>query len=250
MDSENGTNHSGVIEAFRSLQARNQDYTALLQQACSAFSSFGCDLAKVSLPPADCLQILGHSTNRMTDACLQAFQNTDYSSLLSRCADTIRRFSIPQSVELSQIISASLQNIPNDRFLAYANQELTQSYLSALEHIKVCVPEDTREEIQEKVIEPAKKEKCISIDTLLSIISIVLTILIFLYEQTVNQDYQRSEDLQVAELHESVQQLTDEISELSGVIQQLTNEVGELSDQSQCTAETALDAPNMDNKPN
>ena len=250
MDSENGTNYSGVIETFRSLQAQNQDYAALLQQACSAFSSFSSDLAKVSLLPTECLQILEHSTSRMTDACLQAFQNTDYSRLLSQCADAICRFSVPQSVELVQVVSASFQNLSNDGLLAYANKELTQSCLSALEHIKVRVPEDTREEIQEKVIEPAKKEKHISVDTLLNIVSIVLTILFFLYEQVVNQGYQQSEDLQVAELHESVQQRTDEISELSSVIQQLTNEVGELSDQSQCTAETALDAPDMDNEPN
>ena len=250
VDFEINRNYSGLIDAFQSIQEMNQERMQRIQQACDACFSFGDKLSKISLFPMEQLQIVSCASDCMANYFQSSLPSFDFSFVLDRISETIHQFNLARSVEMTNFVNEVLRNLPSYKAASDAREELLDSYLSALERFKFYVPVDTREEIQEKIIEPAKKEKHVSIDTLLSIASIILTILIFLYEQTVSQGYQRSEDIQVAELHESVQQLTDEISELSGIIQQLNNEVGKLSDQSQCTAESALDAPNMDSKPN
>ena len=242
VDIEINRNYSGMIDALQSIREKNEEYIQQIQQACDACFSFGDKLSKISLFPMEQLQIVSCASDYMANYFQSSLPAFDFSFLLDRISETIRQFNLTSSVEMTNIINEVFRDLPSHKAASDAREKLLDSYLSALE--------DTREEIQSKVIEPAKKEKHISIDTLINIASIILTILIFLFEQLSSYTAQQESERQIAALSERNQQLMDELSELGGIIQHLTNEVGELSDQLQSATETSLESPNMDNKPN
>ena len=250
VDIEINRNYSGMIDALQSIREKNEEYIQQIQQACDACFSFGDKLSKISLFPMEQLQIVSCASDYMANYFQSSLPAFDFSFLLDRISETIRQFNLTSSVEMTNIINEVFRDLPSHKAASDAREKLLDSYLSALELFKFYVPEDTREEIQSKVIEPAKKEKHISIDTLINIASIILTILIFLFEQLSSYTAQQESERQIAALSERNQQLMDELSELGGIIQHLTNEVGELSDQLQSATETSLESPNMDNKPN
>lgn len=246
MVNEKGNNYNGIIDAFKSVQKTNVDCLESVRKACSLWSSIGKEFAEVSLPPIDQLQALSRSAGLMSDICSKAFENVDYTLLLNQCADAIHQFSFSQSLELVNIANSVLRNLPSFKVPTYNEEKLLGSCLTALEKIKPYVSEEAQKEIQGNVIGPAKKSSSISIDTVLSIASIVLTILIFLFEQLSGYAAQQASEKQIAALSESNQQLTDELGKLGGIIQQLTNEVSELSDQLDRSIEPDLHMPDSD----
>ena len=109
------------------------------------------------------------------------------------------------------------------------------------------MPDEVNQEIQENVITPAKKNQ-LSIDTLLSIIAIVLTVLIFAFEQVSDCISKQENEKDLDALCQSNQQLASDIEELSGTIQQLTDEVSELNNCLDSFREVALNEDDSDCK--
>lgn len=172
----------------------------------------------------------------------QAFDTT---ALTNQIADIVRKQNLELSFELAKKIDLSLFEQAFPAGTLSESNEVIDRCVATLEKATPYMPDDVNREIQDTVIDPAKKNQ-LSIDTLLSIISIVLTILIFVFEQATGWISQQENKKDLVTLCESNQQLSGEIDELGRTIQQLTNEVSELNERLDSFREGSLNEDDSD----
>lgn len=173
-------------------------------------------------------------------------QAIDTSALINQIAEIVRKQNLQLSSELVRNITfSSFEQSSSADTLSESSDEVIDRCVSTLEKATTYMPDDVSREIQDTVIAPAKKKK-LPTDTLLNVIAIVLTILIFVFEQATGWISQQQNKKDLDALCESNQQLSGEIDELGRTIQQLTDEVGELSERLDSSREGSLNENDSD----
>ena len=173
-------------------------------------------------------------------------QSIDTTVLARQITDIVRRQNFQLAAD--DLVKAMDISFPEHLFHVsspFPSSEVIDRCVAALEKATPYMPDDVNREIQDTVIAPAKKKQ-LSVDTLLSILALVLTILIFVFEQVTGHIAQLEDEKALDALCESNQQLAGEIDELSRTIQQLTDEVGELSNCVNRLSEVTLDEKEPD----
>lgn len=182
------------------------------------------------------------NSEKISQYISQAF---DTSALINQIADIVRKQNLQLSSELVRNITFSSFEQSSSAGTLSESDEAADRCVAALEKATSYMPDDVSREIQDTVIAPAKQKE-LPTDTLLSIISIVLTILIFVFEQATGWISQQENQNDLDTLCESNQQLSSEIDELGRTIQQLTDEVGELSERLDSSREGSLNENDSD----
>lgn len=245
MQTEEALDFQKFVSAYQAAQFLDASQLALIRRAYSAFSFFGKDLDKIWQEQAEYFRSvsfsLPYSTSKIKQYISEAF---DTAALVHQIADIVREQNLCKISNLTKVIndsfSESLTHIGPPSY-----DEEVNRFVSALEQAAPYIPENVNQEIKEAVIKPAKKKQ-LSIDTLISIVGIVLTILIFVFEQASDYIAQHEEEKDLNSLRQSNQQLSEEIDDLGRTIQQLTDEVSKLSGCLDNSRDFSLDEKNSD----
>lgn len=185
---------------------------------------------------------LANAMSCIVSAYAGALDKMDYGVLLRQQVGYIQQFLPEMNAALNTILQKNFKN-----FLVDTPETLGQC-TAVLKSVAPYMPENLNGKIKEDIVSPIRKKEKISVDTALSIISLVLTILFFLYDQMTSQMLNQKEEKQTEALTQATQQLTDEVGYLEQAIRLLADEVGQLCDQLNSTAELGPDTQNVDNK--
>lgn len=234
-----------LVSAFLSAQSLQTSQLELTQRACDALSRFGKGLEKISPYQPEYLRSVSFALDDTSKIFQHISQSLNATALVRHIADIISQQNFQITADLTKAINISFSECLSSIDTLFQSDESIGRCISALEKATPYMPDDVNQEIKETVIEPAKKKQ-LSIDTLISIIALVLTILFFVFEQAAGYVSQQESNAESDALCKSNQQLSDEIDELSRVIQQLTDEVSELRHHLDSSGEISLDDDDSD----
>lgn len=160
---------------------------------------------------------------------------SDFSLLSNRLLDALQVIDWDKTRVLSETIHHAISTtvLQTHESIAANDDFDLENYLRVLESVEPYMPEDVNAEIKQKIVEPLAKTEKVTIDTKLSIVSIVLTILIFLYGQVVDHKKEEENQKLIGSLAQTIQQLSDEVSELSYQLEQ-SKEVLSKAEDTQC----------------
>ena len=178
----------------------------------------------------------------MGQSILQPLDTAAFSPLF---ANIVRKQNLREISNLTKAISSSFFEGTIHIGTPVECAKKIDGSVSALEQGVPYIPDEVNQRIEEAVIKPVQKEQ-LSIDTLLSIIGIILTILIFAFEQVSDAIAQHEEEKDLTSLRQSNQQLSEEIDDLGRTIQQLTDELSKLSGCLDNSRDFSLDEKNSD----
>lgn len=247
MDNDKAIKSRELVLAYLSTKSFCTDQQELIQRALDSMSLFGNSLDNITRYQTEWLRSISSSIDHASKMSQQLSQYIDMSAIARQTADIIHRQNFQVTADLVKEISISLP----ERFITFGNlfpsDEVKQRCIATLEKATPYMPDEVNQEIQENVITPAKKNQ-LSIDTLLSIIAIVLTVLIFAFEQVSDCISKQENEKDLDALCQSNQQLASDIEELSRTIQQLTDEVSELNNCLDSFREVALNEDDSDCK--
>lgn len=244
------------LPAFPTGQPLNISRTDLMINICSSLSSFGKELAKTT-QQIDWSKAFAPSLSHINEMSQFLVKDIDCSAILRQFADRLQAMNLQETLDLTKVINQSFSHClsnPIDISSLYNHKVIDSaavgavinSCVSTLKTVEPFMPEKVTSEIQKSVVAPSEKKKTISIDTLLNIIGIVLTVLFFVYEQVSSSLDQQKTAKQIDVLCESNQQLVDEIGELSRTIQQLSDQICKLSDHLDSSDEILLNSQDIE----
>ena len=239
------TDFSERISSCLKMQPAFADHFERMQQACRTLLSSEKYFEILSQHQAEWQHSIVLSFDSSTKISQYISQTIDTSALINHIAEVVRNQNLQLSSELAKSMDLSLfkDTFHTDTFSD--SDEVIDRCVATLEKATPYMPEDVSREIQDTVIAPAKRKQ-LSIDTLLNIIALVLTILIFVFEQATDWMSQQENQKQLDTLCETNQQLSGEIDELGRTIQQLTDEVSELSERLDSSRDSSLNKDNSD----
>lgn len=185
---------------------------------------------EVGVPQTIASQMLASSIEQVVSA-----YTSDFSLLSNRLLDALQVIDWDKTRVLSETIHHAISTtVLQTHESVAANDDFDlENYLRVLESVEPYMPEDVNAEIKQKIVEPLAKTEKVTIDTKLSIVSIVLTILIFLYGQVVDHKKEEENQKLIGSLAQTIQQLSDEVSELSYQLEQ-SKELLSKAEDTQC----------------
>lgn len=234
-----------LLLAYLNAQSSFSEQFDRIKQAYCTFLSAKKYFAALSQYQTEWLHSISLSLDNATNMSQYISQAIDTSALINQIEEIVRKQNLQLSSELVRNINfSSFEQSSSARALSESDEAVDRC-VAALEKATSYMPDDVSREIQDTVISPAKKKE-LPTDTLLSIIAIVLTILIFVFEQATGWISQQENKKDLVTLCESNQQLSGEIDELGRTIQQLTDEVSELSERLDSSRDASLNEDNPD----
>ena len=188
---------------------------------------------EVGVPQTIASQMLASSIEQVVSA-----YTSDFSLLSNRLLDALQVIDWDKTRVLSETIHHAISTtVLQTHESRAANDDFDlENYLRVLESVEPYMPEDVNAEIKQKIVEPLAKTEKVTIDTKLSIVSIVLTILIFLYGQVVDHKKEEENQKLIGSLAQTIQQLSDEVSELSYQLEQ-SKELLSKAEDTQCNTD-------------
>lgn len=203
----------------------NQSVTEVLKQFVSPERGLSQTIASQILSPA-IEQVVSSYT---------ALDLVNFSLLSNRLLDALQAIDWDKTRALSETIHDAISTtvLQTHESVAANDDSDLENYLRVLESVEPYMPEDVNAEIKQKIVEPLAKTEKVTIDTKLSIVSIVLTILIFLYGQVVDHKKEEENQKLIGSLSQTIQQLSDEVSELSDQLEQ-SKELLSKAEDTQC----------------
>lgn len=216
------TRNKNLLEVCTQL---NQSVTEVLKQFASPERGLSQTIASQILSPSIEQVVSSYTTldlvhfSLLSNRLLDALQVIDW--------DKTRALSEAINDAISSTVLQTLESVSTND-----NRDL-ENYLRVLESAEPYMPEDVNAEIKQKIVEPLAKTEKVTIDTKLSIVSIVLTILIFLYGQVVDHKKEEENQKLIGSLAQTIQQLSDEVSELSYQLEQ-SKELLSKAEDTQC----------------
>lgn len=231
-----------------------------LKQAQFILSSLGENFSSMFAQQANFANVLPSSFSKVMEYYQPLLKSENYSILVKQSTDALRLITAPEVLSLTSSIDHSVSLKSED--FPDKEKSVEQRCVSVLNEVKPYMPENVKEEIEDTVIAPVQSKKKVSFSSLLEILSIVVTILIFLCERIIDFDASQKESRYVSELSATVKQNTESICELTeatqlqreqagkmlDIAQQLMNDVSELRDQTDSSAELGLETPDTNNK--
>lgn len=218
------------------LQTRNKN----LLEACDQLNQGVAGVLKQFAPPEGGLpqmiasQILSPAIEQVVSS-YTTLDLANFSLLSNRLLDALQVIDWDKTRVLSETIHHAISTtVLQTHESVAANDDFDlENYLRVLESVEPYMPEDVNAEIKQKIVEPLAKTEKVTIDTKLSIVSIVLTILIFLYGQVVDHKKEEENQKLIGSLAQTIQQLSDEVSELSYQLEQ-SKELLSKAEDTQC----------------
>lgn len=188
---------------------------------------------EVGVPQTIASQMLASSIEQVVSA-----YTSDFSLLSNRLLDALQVIDWDKTRVLSETIHHAISTtvLQTHESIAANDDFDLENYLRVLESVEPYMPEDVNAEIKQKIVEPLAKTEKVTIDTKLSIVSIVLTILIFLYGQVVDHKKEEENQKLIGSLAQTIQQLSDEVSELSYQLEQ-SKELLSKAEDTQCNTD-------------
>lgn len=216
------TRNKNLLEVCTQL---NQSVTEVLKQFASPERGLSQTIASQILSPAIEQVVSSYTTLDLVH----------FSLLSNRLLDALQVIDWDKTRALSEAINDAISSTvlqTHESVSTNDNRDL-ENYLRVLESAEPYMPEDVNAEIKQKIVEPLAKTEKVTIDTKLSIVSIVLTILIFLYGQVVDHKKEEENQKLIGSLAQTIQQLSDEVSELSYQLEQ-SKELLSKAEDTQC----------------
>lgn len=189
---------------------------------------------EVGVPQTIASQILSPAIEQVVSS-YTTLDLANFSLLSNRLLDALQVIDWDKTRALSEAINDSISStvLQTLESVSTNDDRDLEDYLKVFESVEPYMPEEVNAEIKQKIVEPLAKTEKVSIDTKLSIVSIVLTILIFLYGQVVDHKKEEQNQKLIASLAQTIQQLSDEVSELSDQLEQ-SKELLSKAEDTQC----------------
>lgn len=189
---------------------------------------------EVGVPQTIASQILSPAIEQVVSS-YTTLDLANFSLLSNRLLDALQVIDWDKTRALSEAINDSISStvLQTLESVSTNDDRDLEDYLKVFESVEPYMPEEVNAEIKQKIVEPLAKTEKVTIDTKLSIVSIVLTILIFLYGQVVDHKKEEQNQKLIASLAQTIQQLSDEVSELSDQLEQ-SKELLSKAEDTQC----------------